>query len=99
MLSKSLRGSRSITLGMRTNALRRSIFYDSGKYEHAEPEKDKQLRSDIKTLGNILGKAIKNESQEVYEAVESLRSYGREVTTALFEFIKLKLRNKYYVIF
>jgi hypothetical protein len=77
MLTRSVRSSRTQIL--RLNSLRRTIVYDAGKYEHLEPEQDRPLRTDIKTLGNILGSAIRHESEEVYDAVEILRHLGREV--------------------
>jgi hypothetical protein len=41
---------------------------------------DKALRRDVRKLGQTLGEAIKAESEEVYEAVERLRHFGREVS-------------------
>lgn len=42
-------------------------------------EQDKLLRADVKKLGKILGEAIKADNPAVFESVEALRRYGKEV--------------------
>ena len=83
MLTRSLRQSRAQLSRSKTlsKLQHRGFIYDEKKYVHAEPEMDKALKTDINNLGNILGSAIKNQSQEVYDAVENMRDLGKQVTS------------------
>lgn len=42
---------------------------------------DQALRDNIKSMGAILGNAVKAQDPAVFESVEKLRRLGREVTT------------------
>lgn len=42
---------------------------------------DQMLRNDVKKLGQTLGSYIRKHDPEVFDAVEELRSLGREVLT------------------
>lgn len=57
----------------------RISFYQTANVATQTQDSDKQLRNDIKRLGQKLGQAIKAENEEVYAAVEQLRRLGREV--------------------
>ena len=60
-------------------ARRPRAFFSSGRLYG---DKDSKLRSDIRMLGNTLGSIIKTHDRDAFEAVEKLRSCGREWRSA-----------------
>ena len=53
-------------------------LFTIGRLEPTESNLDKKLRSDIKTMGAILGKIIKEHSgMEVFDKVETLRTFAK----------------------
>ena len=53
-------------------------LFTIGRLEPTESNLDKKLRSDIKTMGAILGKIIKEHSgTEVFDKVETLRTFAK----------------------
>lgn len=89
MLSRSLRNGYSLAKVNRLTSRSLGIF--DGIRSDKETNQDKALRKDVKTLGKILGSAIKSESEDVFESVERLRALGREV----FKMISIQFKSYY----